>query len=76
MTPSMARADHPLHLSEREVQVLRLICDGLQAKDIANSLGIATKTVDYHKSSIAKKIGNRSVAHMVRYAIRAGLIEP
>jgi DNA-binding CsgD family transcriptional regulator len=72
----MARADHPLHLSEREVQVLRLICDGLQAKEIANSLGIAPKTVDYHKANIAKKIGNGSIAHMVRYAIRTGLIEP
>jgi DNA-binding CsgD family transcriptional regulator len=66
----------PKRLSEREVQVLRLICDGLPAKDIANSLDISTKTVEFHKAGIAKKIGNRSVAHMVRYAIRIGLIEP
>jgi DNA-binding CsgD family transcriptional regulator len=74
--PSVTRADYPLHLSKRQVQVLRLICDGRQAKDIANSLGISTQTVGFHKAGIAKKIGNRSAAHMVRYAIRAGLIEP
>jgi DNA-binding CsgD family transcriptional regulator len=76
MPPSVTRADYTLHLSKREVQVLQLICDGLQAKDIANSLGISTKTVEFHKAGIAKQIGNRSVAHMVRYAIRTGLIEP
>jgi DNA-binding CsgD family transcriptional regulator len=76
MPTSVTRADYAPHLSKREVQVLQLICDGLQAKDIANSLGISTKTVEFHKAGIAKKIGNRSVAHMVRYAIRIGLIEP
>jgi DNA-binding CsgD family transcriptional regulator len=72
----VTRAAYPLYLSKREVQVLQLICDGLQAKNTANSLGISTQTVEFHKAGIAKKVGNRSVAHMVRYAIRTGLIQP
>ena len=63
-------------LSKRELQVLVLLCDGLHAKDVARSLSISSKTVEFHKAGIANKIGAKGVAQMVRYAIRKGLIEP
>jgi len=63
-------------LSVRERQVLRLIADGLSAKEIASQLGISTKTVEAHRTSLMRKLGARKATELVRYALRHGLIEP
>ena len=63
-------------LTERERQVLALICDGKSTKQAAEILGISYKTADSHRSRILEKLGVHETASMVRYAIRAGLIEP
>lgn len=65
-----------IRLTDREREVLRLVCAGLTSKLIGRVLGIHAKTVEFHKGDIADKIGSRSIAGMVRYAIRTGLIEP
>jgi DNA-binding NarL/FixJ family response regulator len=66
----------PLVLPKRQLQVLLLICDGLTGKEIAQRLGISTKTVEFHRAGIYKRLGLKTIAHLVRYAIRMGLIEP
>jgi len=63
-------------LTERERQVLVLIADGHSTKETALKLGISYKTADSHRSRILEKLGVHETASMVRYAIRAGLIEP
>ncbi len=63
-------------LTERERQVLVLIADGKSTKETAVTLGISYKTADSHRSRILEKLGVHETASMVRYAIRAGLIEP
>ena len=63
-------------LTERERQVLVLIADGQSTKEAAASLGISYKTADSHRSRILEKLGVHETASMVRYAIRAGLVEP
>lgn len=63
-------------LTERERQVLVLIADGKSTKEAAVRLGISYKTADSHRSRILEKLGVHETASMVRYAIRAGLIEP
>jgi len=63
-------------LTERERQVLVLIADGKSTKEAATTLGISYKTADSHRSRILEKLGVHETASMVRYAIRAGLIEP
>jgi DNA-binding CsgD family transcriptional regulator len=63
-------------LSNREHQVLLLICGGLQAKEIAQRLGISRKTVEFHRANLCERLGIKETALLVRYAIRAGLIEP
>jgi DNA-binding NarL/FixJ family response regulator len=63
-------------LSKRKTQVLLLICDGLQTKEIAERLGISRKTVEYHKAALHDCLGIKETALLVRYAIRTGLIEP
>jgi DNA-binding CsgD family transcriptional regulator len=66
----------PVVLSKREMQVLLLICDGLTHKEIAQRLGISPKTAEFHKTGLCKRLGLKTTAHLVRYAIRMGLIEP
>lgn len=63
-------------LTQRERQVLVLISEGKSTKEAAARLGISYKTADSHRSRILEKLGVHETASMVRYAIRAGLIEP
>ena len=62
-------------LSGREREVLHLIAEGLAAKEIAVQLGISTKTVEAHRTSLMRKLGVRKATELVRYAVRHGLIE-
>jgi DNA-binding CsgD family transcriptional regulator len=62
-------------LTERERQVLVLIADGKSTKEAAATLGISYKTADSHRSRILEKLGVHETASMVRYAIRAGLVQ-
>ncbi len=60
-------------MSEREVEVLRLIAEGLDNNDIAASLGISAKTVKNHVSSILMKLGLANRVQAAVYAVRSGL---
>ncbi len=59
-------------LSEREREVLKLLADGKNAKEIAYDLSISKNTVDVHRRHIMEKTGCTSMAGLVRYAIREG----
>jgi two-component system response regulator NreC len=52
-----------------------LIADGKSTKEAAATLGISYKTADSHRSRILEKLGVHETASMVRYAIRAGLVQ-
>ena len=62
-------------LTEREIQVLRLIASGKSGREIAELLGIAFKTVSVHRYKIYSKLEVHKTADMVRIAIRTGLID-
>ena len=62
-------------LSDREREVLRLIAEGLSSKEIAVMLGVSLKTVDSHRSNLMEKLDIHKVSGLVRFAIRAGLVE-
>jgi DNA-binding CsgD family transcriptional regulator len=55
--------------------VLRLLSDGSTSKDIAQRLGISPKTAQAHRENIKNKLGLRSTAEMVRYAIKHKIIK-
>jgi DNA-binding NarL/FixJ family response regulator len=59
-------------LTEREEQVLRLVAQGYINKEIAAQLDISVKTVETHKSNFMEKLGLRSRAEIVRYALGLG----
>lgn len=63
-------------LTERERQVLVLIAGGKSTRQAGELLGITYKTADSHRTRILEKLEVHETASVVRYAIRAGLIEP
>ena len=61
-------------LSEREREVLPLICRGLSNQEIADQLFISKRTVDNHRANILEKTGCRNTVGMVVWAIKNGLV--
>ena len=61
-------------LTEREIEVLRLLAAGLTNKHIARQLDISPRTVESHRANIKSKLGASSFAEMLRYAVEQGLI--
>lgn len=62
-------------LTAREREVLRLIAQGLKNREISDSLGIAIKTVETHRTKIMQKLDLHNSAELAAYAIRRGLID-
>jgi two-component system response regulator NreC len=71
--PQSARPDAP-HLSERELEVLRLVALGHTNQEIADTLYLSIKTVESYKGRLMEKLGLRGRAALVRYAVGAGLL--
>lgn len=63
------------HLSDREMEVLIEICQGLSNNEIADKLFISKRTVEKHRANILLKSGCKNTASLVVYAIRNHLIE-
>ena len=63
-------------LTERELQVMRLMFEGFTTLEIASSLGIAYKTAATHRSRIFAKLEVHNTVLAFRRAVRMGLIEP
>jgi DNA-binding NarL/FixJ family response regulator len=61
-------------LTSRELQVLRLICDGSRNKEIADLLAIAETTVNFHIKNLVDKLGAKDRTHAVTIAVKRGLI--
>lgn len=61
-------------LSERELEVLKLLADGKQAREISDMLFISIKTVGTHKQNIFEKLHFNSTADLVKYAIKKGIV--
>ena len=60
-------------LSPRQIEVLRLITEGMTSREIASRLRLSEKTVETHRSAVAQRLGIRDVAGLVRYSARVGL---
>lgn len=61
-------------LSEREVEVLAALAEGLGNKEIGEKLFISPRTVDTHRTNLMRKLDVHNVAGLVRIAIKAGLV--
>ena len=63
-------------LTARQREVLQLIAEGQNTKDIAARLNVSIKTVETHRKQLMDRLDIHDVAGLVRYAIREGIIEP
>ncbi len=62
-------------LTNREIEVLRLIADGLTSKQIADKLFLSVTTVNSHRTNIMKKLNIHETVSLVKYAIQKKLVE-
>lgn len=62
-------------LSEREKEILQLICQGLSNQEIGNRLFLSKRTIDKHRANILSKTGSRNTAHLVMNAIKHNWIK-
>ena len=62
-----------IHLTKRELQVLRLLAAGSTNKEIASALGVALSTLERHVANLYTKIDARGRADAIAYALRHGV---
>ncbi|MFN3874501.1 MAG: response regulator [Flavobacteriales bacterium] len=72
-TGQAARSELLQGLTEREVEVLAALAEGLSNKEVGARLHISPRTADTHRTNLMRKLGVHNVAGLVRIAIRAGL---
>jgi DNA-binding NarL/FixJ family response regulator len=63
-------------LTARELEVLRLMADGLSTKEIAARLEVSFKTAACHRYRVLQKLCVETTVSAVRWAIRQGIVEP
>jgi DNA-binding NarL/FixJ family response regulator len=61
-------------LTHRQREVLQLLAEGRQVKEIAAILDLSPKTVEFHKYRIMDLLGVRTVADLTRYAVKRGIV--
>lgn len=64
----------PVHLSEREQEIITLIAEGLTNTAIAEQLFLSPHTVNTHRKNIMQKLGVKNTASIVMYAVKANLV--
>lgn len=62
-------------LTKRELQILHLVAEGCDNQEIGDRLSISPKTVDNHRTRMMAKLGVRSVAQLLAYALKEGLLD-
>ena len=72
--PATLKGEREHGLSPRELEVLRLICDGHGNRAIAAQLGLSVNTIAVHRANIMKALGVHKTAELVVYAIQNGLV--
>ena len=63
-------------LSSRQREVLQLLTEGHSAKEIAAILNVSEKTVEYHKYRMMEILGIKTLAELIRYAVKQGIAAP
>ncbi|MGZ3628549.1 MAG: response regulator [Ktedonobacteraceae bacterium] len=63
-------------LTPREIEILKLVAEGYTNQEIADQLTLSIKTVQAHRANVMEKLDLRDITHLVRFAVRYGLIPP
>ncbi len=62
-------------LTERHRDILNLLAQGLVAKEIGDRLDISPRTVEYHKYQLMKKLGFKTTAELIQFAVKEHIVE-
>jgi len=62
-------------LTPRERLIVHLIAEGYRKRESAETLGLSVKTIETDRAAVNRKLNVKSLAALVRYAIRNGLVE-
>jgi len=66
---------YPSKLTEREVEIIKLIATGLTSKQMAEKLFLSTHTINTHRKNIMKKIGVKGASEVIVFAMNEGLLD-
>ena len=72
---SIKNTDKEIPLTNREIEILKLIAQEYSNPEIAEELFISIRTVDTHRRNLIEKLGVKNTAGLVKFAIRKGLVE-
>lgn len=64
----------PLVLTDREIEVIRLIAEGYTTQQIAGHLSRSVHTINTHRKNILKKLGLKKPSELIMYAVKKGLV--
>lgn len=70
----MTSSQQVLELTSRQRQILQLIAEGKQNKEVAAILHVSVRTVEFHRSRLMSRLGARTAAELSRFALNEGLI--
>lgn len=70
----ISSVEDPYHLTRKEKEILRLVVDGKQNKQIADALGKSVRTIETHRFNIMKKLGVNNAIDMVNKVVKENLI--
>lgn len=71
---SQERHEETSYLTRRQREVLQLLAEGHSVKEIAARLDISTRTAEYHKYQMMRDLSMKTVAELVRYAVKHGIV--
>jgi DNA-binding NarL/FixJ family response regulator len=74
--PRQLNPTTPVTLSLRQREVLQLVAEGKSNKEIAATINVTVKTIEFHKARISKELGVHTKAELTKQAISLGLIAP
>jgi DNA-binding NarL/FixJ family response regulator len=75
MAPDIDKSGALSELTDREIEIIKLIAEGMSNKEIGDKLFISHRTVDTHRTNLMNKLGLHNVAGIVRFAISNGLTD-
>ena len=73
MTDYLQPFSEPTPLTSRQKEVLHLLAEGGNIRDISEKLNLSVKTVEMHRKNIMTNLGFNSMADLIKYAIKEGL---
>ncbi|HEX2962717.1 MAG TPA: response regulator transcription factor [Ignavibacteriales bacterium] len=61
-------------LTDNDIEILKLICEGLQSAEIAEKMNLSKKTIDKHRAAMMKKLNVTNTAQLIRYAYKNNIL--